>query len=48
MFAASFISTKNVLSPPARLSLAPTRVKSLSTTPISAEFAGTKQPKCDI
>jgi hypothetical protein len=33
MFAASFISTRKVLSPAARLSDAPTRVKILSTTP---------------
>ena len=41
ILAASFISTKNVDSPPARLSLAPTLVKSLSTMPISAFSAGT-------
>ena len=46
MFAASFISTRNVLSPPAKLSLAPTLVNNLSTIPIEAESAGTKQPIC--
>ena len=44
MLAASFISTMNVLSPIEMLSLAPTRVKILSTKPICADSAGTKQP----
>ena len=44
MFDASFISTKKVLSPPARLSLAPTLVNNLSTIPILAFLAGTKHP----
>ena len=39
IFEASFISTKKVLSPPARLSLAPTLVNNLSTIPINAESA---------
>ena len=42
--AASFISTMNVDSPPEMLSLAPTRVNILSTTPMRAESAATKQP----
>ena len=40
----SIISTIKVLSPRARLSEAPMRVKILSTTPIRAEVAGTKLP----
>ena len=46
IFAASCISTKKVLSPFAILSEAPTRVKILSTIPMLAAFAGTKQPTC--
>ena len=42
--AASFISTIKVDSPNEMLSLAPTRVKILSTKPIRALSAGTKQP----
>src|SRR6202012_4197525 len=45
-FAVSFISTMNVLSPRARLSLAPTRVSTRSTTPMCAFLAGTKEPIC--
>ena len=41
MFEASIISTKNVLSPPARLSLAPTLVKRRSTKPSFNLDAGT-------
>ena len=48
ILAASFISTRKVLSPPARLSLAPTRVNSRSTTPIFADLAGIKLPICAI
>ena len=44
MFAVLFISTRNVDSPAARLSDAPTRVKSASTTPTLALEAGTKLP----
>ena len=44
MFAASFISTRNVLSPAAKLSEAPTRVNILSTIPMVAASAGTKLP----
>ena len=44
MLAVSFISTIKVDSPEDILSLAPTRVKILSITPISAASAGTKQP----
>ncbi len=44
MFAVSFISTRNVDSPRARLSVAPTRQKIASTMPISASAAGTKLP----
>ena len=44
ILAASFISTMNVLSPMEILSLAPTRVNILSTNPIWADSAGTKQP----
>ena len=44
MAAASFISTINVDSPDEMLSLAPTRVNILSTTPIFAPLAGTKLP----
>ena len=42
----SAISTMKVLCPCARLSLAPTRVKSRSTMPISAASAGTNAPIC--
>ena len=44
MDAASFISTMNVDSPSEMLSEAPTRVNTLSTMPICAESAATKQP----
>ena len=44
--AASVISTINVDSPSEMLSLAPTRVKILSTTPIFALSAGTNEPIC--
>src|SRR3546814_4659271 len=44
ILAVSFISTMKVDSPEERLSEAPTRVKSLSTHPILAEAAGTKEP----
>ena len=44
MLAVSIISTMKVDSPRARSSLAPTRVKIRSTTPISAASAGTKLP----
>ena len=40
----SLISTMKVDCPPARLSLAPTRVKSRSTAPIDASAAGTNDP----
>ena len=46
MFAVSFISTRNVLSPAARLSDAPTRVKMRSHNESVASAAGTKQPAC--
>ena len=46
IYATSFISTMNVESPEARSSDAPTRVKMLSTRPISAWSAGTKEPIC--
>ena len=46
--AVSLISTMNVDCPLARLSEAPTRLKSLFTTPIFAEVAGTKDPICAI
>ncbi|OQA28915.1 MAG: hypothetical protein BWY59_00618 [Verrucomicrobia bacterium ADurb.Bin345] len=46
--ALSIISTINVLSPRTRLSLAPTRVKIRSTTPMCASAAGTKLPICAI
>ena len=48
MLAVSFISTIKVDSPIEILSEAPTRVKILSTKPISALSAGTKQPICAI
>ena len=48
MFAVSFISTMNVEFPRVSSSLAPTRVKIRSTTPILASFAGTKLPICAI
>ena len=48
MLAVSFISTINVDSPKEMLSEAPTRVNILSTTPIDADFAGTKEPICAI
>ena len=41
MDAVSFISTMKVDSPALRLSEAPTRVKTLSTSPIRTERAGT-------
>ena len=44
ILAVSVISTRKVDSPFARLSLAPTRQKILSTMPIRAFFAGTKHP----
>ena len=44
MAAASVISTMKVDSPSEMLSLAPTRVKILSTTPMRACSAGTKLP----
>ena len=44
MPAASVISTMKVLSPMLMLSLAPTRVKILSTKPMCALSAGTKLP----
>ena len=44
----SLISTMKVDWPRARLSLAPTRVKSRSTTPIGASAAGTNAPICAI
>lgn len=44
--AASFISTIKVDSPTEILSLAPTRVKILSTRPIWALSAGTNEPIC--
>ena len=44
ILAASVISTINVDSPVERLSLAPTLVKTLSTSPMRARSAGTKQP----
>ena len=44
MCAVSVISTMKVDWPRARLSLAPTRVKTRSHSPISAARAGTKQP----
>jgi hypothetical protein len=44
MLAASFISTRKVLSPAARLSDAPTRVKMRSTMPTRAARAGTNEP----
>ncbi len=46
IFAASFISTINVDSPSDILSEAPTRVNILSTNPIVADSAGTKEPIC--
>ena len=46
MFAVSCISTMNVLRPRARSSLAPTRVNTRSTIPISASAAGTNEPIC--
>ena len=44
MFAVSFISTRKVLWPRARLSDAPTRLKIRSTSPIVASVAGTNEP----
>ena len=44
--ATSFISTMNVDWPEARSSDAPMRVKSRSTTPMRADFAGTNEPIC--
>ena len=46
MVAVSSISTMKVDSPREMLSEAPTRVKILSTRPIFAARAGTKQPIC--
>ena len=46
MFAASVISTMNVLCPRLSSSLAPTRVKMRSAMPTVAAFAGTKLPTC--
>jgi hypothetical protein len=46
IFAVSIISTMKVLSPRTRLSLAPTRVKMRSTTPMLRAVAGTKLPNC--
>ena len=46
MFEASVISTIKVDSPNEMLSEAPTRVKILSTIPMRARSAGTKQPIC--
>jgi hypothetical protein len=48
MEAVSFISTIKVDSPIEILSLAPTLVKILSTTPILTLSAGTKLPICAI
>ena len=44
MEATSLISTMKVLWPAARSSKAPMRVKILSTMPMVALFAGTKEP----
>ncbi len=44
--ATSVISTMKVLWPPARSSDAPIRVKTLSTTLMTADLAGTKLPIC--
>ena len=44
MLAVSFISTRNVLWPRARLSEAPTRLKIRSTIPMVASAAGTNEP----
>ena len=44
--AISLISTMKVDCPEARSSDAPMRVKTLSTMPIVALFAGTKEPIC--
>ena len=44
--AVSTISTMKVDRPRARSSAAPTRLKSWSTTPISAAAAGTNDPIC--
>ena len=46
MWAVSVISTRKVDSPRARLSLAPTRQKILSTIPMRALWQGTKLPVC--
>ena len=48
MLAVSFISTMKVLSPPLRLSDAPTRVNILSVRGIFADDTGTKLPICAI
>ena len=48
ILATSVISTINVLCPDARSSEAPTLVNILSTSPTSADDAGTKEPICDI
>ena len=48
MLAVSFISTINVLSPPLKLSEAPTRVNILSVCGMMAFCAGTKLPACAI
>ncbi len=46
MCAVSLISVKKVDSPRATLSLAPTRVKIRSATPMRARVAGTQLPAC--
>ena len=46
MLAVSIISTMKVEMPRERRSLAPTRVKMRSTTPMWADSAGTKEPIC--
>ena len=48
MSASSLISTMKVDCPAARSSLAPMRVNTQSIMPISALFAGTKEPICAI
>ena len=46
--ATSVISTMKVDWPAARSSLAPMRVNTRSTTPMWADWAGTKEPICAI
>ena len=46
--ATSVISTMKVLCPAERSSEAPMRVNTRSTTPMEADFAGTKEPICAI